>query len=80
MSSAEKIVAALLDGKVRDWLSDKWNDIKVSTGIGHDSFGMGKPSKGFKPRYGTKDGARLQKSDMRVQGRSPKSGDTWDIS
>ena len=45
---AEKIVDALLEG----WFSDRWEDFKDFTGIGRDMMGLGKPEKGFKPKYG----------------------------
>lgn len=75
MSTAQKIVDDLIEGKVGDWFADKWNDVKVATGIGHDSFGMGKPEKGFKPKY--KPGRNLP--PRKPVTRSETGEHTWNI-
>ena len=76
--TAEQIVDAMLEGRVKDWLSDKWQSVKVATGIGHDEFGMGKPEKGFKPKYGPVSATYTQKKTP-VR-RSPDTDQkTWSI-
>jgi len=61
---AEHVVAALLDG----WLSDRWDDFKAFTGIGHDSFGLGKNTEpGWTPSYGRKVKARTPEDEDRLR-------------
>lgn len=80
MRLAEQIVDAMLEGRVTDWLSDKWNDIKVVTGIGQDEYGMGKPDKGFKPKYGPIRGGTSVRRPVRAKPRQDEPGEkTWDI-
>jgi hypothetical protein len=75
MTIAEQIVDDLLEGKVGDWISNRWQDIKTATGIGHDQFGMGKPEKGFKPKYGATQRTPQRKSVR----RAPDSEKTWNV-
>lgn len=80
---AEQIVDDLLEGRVSDWLADKWNDIKVATGIGQDEYGMGKPEKGFKPKYGHQIPGQAKRRPLHVKphdSRYDKETGTWDIS
>ena len=74
-SIAEQIVDDLLEGKVGDWIADRWQDIKTVTGIGHDEFGLGKPDKGFKPKYGT---TQLPPAKRKPSNRPPGEK-TWNI-
>ena len=59
-SVAQQIVEKLLDDRpvdegIKDWLSNKWNDVKAVTGIGTDEFGLGKNTeKGWKPKFNGK--------------------------
>lgn len=79
---AEQIVDGLIEGRVGDWFADKWNDIKVATGIGHDSFGLGKADKGFKPRYGGKIAGQARRRPVNVQPRDRRydaSSGTWNL-
>lgn len=58
-----------LDEGVRDWLRDKWNDVKAVTGIGSDEFGLGKNTeKGWKPRF---DGRYLGSTTKPKSKRNP---------
>ena len=83
--TAEQIVDAMLEGRVGDWLSGKWNDVKAVTGIGNDSFGMGKNTeKGWKPTYGNKQGYGPTGTTFitkpKAKPRAPETGPrTWDI-
>ena len=85
MYSAERVVNALLDGKVGDWLADKWDTFKnVSsevTGIGRDEFGMGKADKGFKPNYGSRNlpPARRGKRPPYRPPQNPNEPKVWEI-
>ena len=77
MTAAEKIVDALLEG----WWRDRWDDVKSITGIGHDSFGLGKNTeKGWKPKYGPVSGAPYkQKYNMRRKSVLPPPEEApWD--
>lgn len=78
---AEQIVDSLIEGKIGDWLSDRWNDVKVATGIGHDSFGLGKADKGFKPKYGP-TGTTFTRRPVQPKPRDRRYDEktkTWDI-
>lgn len=84
--SAEKIVTSLLDGKVGDWFADKWDTAKQVvgdiTGVGRDDFGMGKPEKGFKPKYDTAFSAPTQRrsySRRRMPDTSDNGKRTWRV-
>jgi hypothetical protein len=80
---AEQIVDAMLEGRVKDWLSDKWNSVKAVTGIGGDEFGLGKNTeKGWKPKYGpvSSGGTTFIKRPVRAKPRQDEPGPkTWDI-
>jgi hypothetical protein len=71
MKIAEQIVDDLLEGRVGEWFADKWNDVKVATGIGHDSFGLGKAEKGFKPKYGSNFSGTARKKPIRREAGQP---------
>lgn len=85
MKDAEKIVAALLDGKVGDWLSDKWDTLKLAAGevagLGRDDYGLGKPNKGFKPKYGPVGMSPISRSNtVRRPPPPPRPGEkTWNV-
>lgn len=65
MNIAERIVDTLLS---EGWFSDRWNDIKAATGIGHDSFGLGKNTEpGWKPSYGRRVSARTPEDEERLR-------------
>lgn len=79
---AEQIVDALVEGRVRDWLSDRWSDIKNVTGIGQDEFGLGKNTeKGWKPKYGPTSGnTTFIKRPVKAKPRQEPPGEkTWEI-
>jgi len=77
---AEQIVDAMLEGRVKDWLSDKWNSVKAVTGIGGDEFGLGKNTEpGWKPKYGPTGTTFIQKKKP-LRRPPPEPGEkTWDI-
>lgn len=79
---AEQIVDSLIEGRVTDWLSDRWQDIKAVTGIGSDEFGMGKNTeKGWKPKYGP-TGTTFVRKPVKPKPRDRRFDDktsTWDI-
>jgi len=85
MNNAEKIVAVLLDGKVGDWLADRWDDVKhvagEFAGIGRDDYGLGKPEKGFKPKYGPTGTTfiRRPKTTRRPPPEPPGNEKTWTV-
>jgi hypothetical protein len=76
--TAEKLVDALLEGRVTSWLSDLIQGAKNLTGIGHDSLGMGKNTeKGWKPKYGPVGSAYApKKKPARPAGDGNK---TWNL-
>ena len=80
MKLAEQIVDALLEG----WFADRWNDVKVATGIGHDSFGMGRNTqRGWKPNYkpGAKKSGDTTFIKRPVKPHPRASGErTWELS
>jgi len=77
---SEQIVDAMLEGRVKDWLHDKWNDAKVATGIGHDMFGLGKAEKGWTPKYGPIRGKTpVANRPGKAKYRGATGGRTWDI-
>ncbi|MGV0949126.1 MAG: hypothetical protein ACOYB3_00380 [Azonexus sp.] len=72
----------MLEGRVKDWLSDRWNSVKAVTGIGGDEFGLGKNTeKGWKPKYGHTSGRTgITKLTARSRPRQDEPGPkTWDI-
>lgn len=70
--TAKQIVDGILD---EGWLSAGWEGIKRLTGLGHDSFGLGKNTeKGWKPKYGARDSAKRP-----IRREPPKENTTWDI-
>jgi len=77
---ADQIVDAIIEGRVKDWLSDRWDAVKNVTGIGTDEFGMGKNTeKGWKPKYGPISGT-YAKRPVRAKPRQDEPGPkTWDI-
>jgi hypothetical protein len=86
VSIAEKIVDALLD---EGWFSDRWADLKAATGIGHDSFGLGKNTEpGWTPSYGRRVAARspedeeklrLKRLMVRKPQRTPGGENVWEL-
>ena len=78
---AENIVDALLEGRVTDWLKDRWGDVKYFTGIGYDEYGMGKPEKGFKPKFRSQVGSHMPDLRRPTRYTSPKSSGekTWKV-
>lgn len=81
MTTAEKIVSVLLgEGKVSDWLYGKWQDVKSITGVGHDSFGLGKNTeKGWKPKYGPVAGQPYKQKYKVRRKLPPKEDAPWDL-
>lgn len=81
-SIARQIVEKLLDDRPVDegWLGDRWNDIKVATGIGHDEFGMGKNTeKGWRPKFRGKFLGSTTKPKTR-RTPPPQTGErTWEV-
>lgn len=78
MNTAEHVVNALLDGRVKDWVSDRWQDLRVATGIGHDEFGLGKAEKGFKPRFDAHIGSDYRPLPKNRKG-PPKREKVWGL-
>lgn len=77
MRLAEKIVELLLD---EGWLSDRWNDVKRITSIGHDEYGLGKNTeKGWVPKHRLVKGKHSVRSYRHTPGDEPDEGKLWNL-
>jgi hypothetical protein len=74
---AEQIVDRLLE---KNWLRNRWHDIKAVTGIGHDLTGLGKNvEKGWKPKFGGPTATNVKSHKLEVEPKPEEPEKTWEI-
>lgn len=78
--TAQQVVDELTEGRFRDFLSNAADRVKDLTGIGQDSFGLGKNTeKGWKPKYDGKRVGTAPAAKRIIKRQEPPGEKTWDI-